>query len=135
MSLYSKILTKHDRPIFANFGPSIPRRVASCRWLVKLRKRWQIYVIGLHFGTGIIDVSLTHFLSKRPILHSGLSRANWSHPQLVRGTSYGNPGWSGTNHGCHNWSAPAAVGPMHLNKKCPSLAPLPPHSPRRRRRN
>ena len=29
------------------------------------------YVIDLHFGTGIIDVSLTHFVSKRPIIHGG----------------------------------------------------------------
>ena len=27
------------------------------------------YVIGLHFGTGIIGVNLTHFVNKRPIIH------------------------------------------------------------------
>ena len=27
------------------------------------------YVIGLHFGTGIIGVNLTHFVNKCPIIH------------------------------------------------------------------
>ena len=31
---------RYDRPIFDNFGPSIPRRAASP---VKLQKRWQIF--------------------------------------------------------------------------------------------
>ena len=26
------------------------------------------------------------------------------------GTSYGNPGWSGTNHGCHKWSPQTSYG-------------------------
>ena len=29
------------------------------------------YVIGLHFGIGIIGVNLTDFVNKRPILHGG----------------------------------------------------------------
>ena len=29
----------------------------------------KLYVIGLHFGTGIIGVNLTHFVNKRPIIH------------------------------------------------------------------
>ena len=62
----------YDRPIFDNFGPSVPRRAASP---VKLQTRWyfflMFYVIGVHFGTGIIGVNLTHFVNKRPILHGG----------------------------------------------------------------
>ena len=30
-----------------------------------------VYVIGLHFGTGIIGVNLTHFVNKCLILHGG----------------------------------------------------------------
>ena len=61
---------RDDRPIFDNFGPSVPRRAASP---VKLKKDGDFfmtfYVIGLHFGTGIIGVNLTHFVNKRPIIH------------------------------------------------------------------
>ena len=61
----------YDRPIFDNFGPSVPRRAASP---VKLQKRnffLMFYVMGLHFGTGMIGVNLTHFVNKHPILHGG----------------------------------------------------------------
>ena len=51
--------------VFRKNGPSIPKRAASPP--KKMAKMF--YVIGLHFGTGIIDVSLTHFISKRPIIH------------------------------------------------------------------
>ena len=54
---------RYNRPTFDNFGPSVPRRAASP---VKLQKRWyfftMFYVIGLHFGTGVIGVNLTHFV-------------------------------------------------------------------------
>ena len=63
---------RYNRPIFDNFGPSVPRRAASP---VKLQKDGNFflmfYVIGLHFGTGIIGVNLAHFVNKRPILHGG----------------------------------------------------------------
>ena len=47
---------RYDRPIFDNFGPSVPRRAASP---VKQDGNFflMFYAIGLHFGTGIIGVS------------------------------------------------------------------------------
>ena len=61
---------RYDRPIFDKFGSSVPRRAASP---VKLQKdgKFSLMCIGLHFGTGIINVSLTHFVSRRPITHGG----------------------------------------------------------------
>ena len=57
---------RYDLPIFDNFGPSVPRHAAAP---VKLKFFLMFYVIGLHFGTGIISVNLTHFVNKRPIIH------------------------------------------------------------------
>ena len=55
----------YDRPIFDNFGPSVPRRAKKDNFFL------MFYVIGLHFGTGIIGVNLTHFVNKCPILYGG----------------------------------------------------------------
>ena len=103
--------TVHDK-VEAVTNAKAPQNVQQLRAFLGMLNYYGKFMPNL--STVSARLSPTYYLTDQ----RDLSRANWS-----RGTNYGNPGWSGTNHGCHkwshrtshgchNWSAPAVVGPM-----------------------